>query len=149
MSEAPKRSRMRKARKYALDILYSADLIGCSVSEAMDTYETMSDHEIPAYTRELVEGVYAHEFLIDGYLAPCLAENWSVERMPVIDRCLARIAVLEMVYGEVAPAIAISEAVSLAKELSTESSHSFLSGVLSQVATIVPRTQTDEVPEKG
>ena len=136
---------MRKARKYALDILYSADLTGCGVEETMTNYATMSEHEIPEYSRQLVEGVVDNEFLIDGYLAPCLAEGWSVERMPVIDRCLARIAVYEMVYGDLPAAVAISEAVSLAEELSTDSSPSFLTGVLGQVTTLLP--QTPQTPQ--
>ena len=140
MSEpTPKRSRMRKARKYALDILYSADLTGSSVADAMATYATMSDHAIPAYSRTLAEGVAAHDYLIDGYLAPCLNENWTIERMPAIDRCLARMAVYEMLYADLPPAIAISEAVSLAEELSTDSSPTFLTGVLGHVATLIPQ----------
>jgi N utilization substance protein B len=128
---------MRKARKYALDILYSADLTYITLEEAMTAYETMSDRELPAYSRQLAKGVDAHGYLIDGYLAPCLAENWTIERMPAIDRCLARIAVYEMLYADLPAAIAISEAVSLAEELSTDSSASFLTGVLGHVATLV------------
>jgi len=134
---------MRKARKYALDILYAADLGECSVAEAMATYVTMSDHPLPAYSKRLAEGVADSDYLIDGYLAPCLKEDWTVERMPVIDRCLARIAVYEMLYADLPPAIAISEAVSLAQELSTDSSAAFLTGVLGHVATLIP--QPDEL----
>ncbi|MDR2975391.1 MAG: transcription antitermination factor NusB [Propionibacteriaceae bacterium] len=128
---------MRKARKYALDILYSADLTGASISDTITRYATMSDHVIPTYSRELAEGVASHDYLIDGYLAPSLAQDWTVERMPVIDRCLARLAVYEMVFADVPAAIAISEAVGLAKELSTDASASFLTGALGHVATLV------------
>ena len=137
MSEAPKRSKMRKARKYALDILFAAELTGSSITEVMTSYATMADREIPAYSRQLAEGVACHDYLIDGYLAPSLAEDWTVERMPAIDRCLARIAVFEMVYADLPAPIAISEAVELASELSTDSSPAFLSGVLGHVATLV------------
>jgi len=140
---------MRKARKYALDILYCADLGGISVDEAMTTYETMSDHAIPEYSRRLVEGVDSQGYLIDGYLAPCLAGNWSIDRMPVIDRCLARIAVYEMLYADTPPAVAISEAVSLAEELSTDSSAGFLSGALGGVAGLIPRTPDQDHDQKG
>ena len=140
---------MRKARKYALDILYSADLTGTSVTDAMTTYATMSDHEIPAYSRELAQGVASHDYLIDGYLAPSLNENWTIERMPAVDRCLARMAVYEMLYEDIPPAVAISEAVSLAQELSTDSSPSFLSGVLGKAATLIPRTEVESEPQRG
>ncbi len=135
---------MRKARKYALDILYSADLTGGSVESAMTAYATMSDHPLPDYARRLAEGVAHNEYLIDGYLAPCLAADWTVERMPVVDRCLARIAVYEMVYADLPAAIAISEAASLAAELSTDSSPAFLTGVLGHVASLVVPAETDQ-----
>jgi len=140
--DKPKRSRRRKARKYALDILYAADLTGTTVADAMTGYATMSDHEIPAYSKTLAEGVESHDYLIDGYLAPSLDENWTVDRMPVIDRCLARIAVYEMLYADLPIPVAISEAVSLAGELSTDASPGFLTGVLGHVATLIPREET-------
>jgi len=132
---------MRKARKYALDILYAADLAGCTVAQAIQTYATMADHEIPEYSRLLAEGVDSHGYLIDGYLAPCLAPGWTIERMPAIDRGLARIAVYEMVYADVPAAVAVSEAVGLAEELSTPTSPAFLSGVLGHVSTLVPQPE--------
>jgi len=113
----------------------------------MDTYATMSDHEIPAYSRQLAEGVVANGYLIDGYLAPSLSENWTIERMPAIDRCLARMAVYEMVYSDLPASVAISEAVRLAQELSTDSSPSFLTGALGKVATLVHR-ESDEVTSR-
>ena len=130
---------MRKARKYALDILYAADLSQVSVAEAMASYTTMDERPLPDYSKRLAEGVAESDYLIDGYLAPCLAEDWTVERMPVIDRCPARIAVYEMLYADTPPAVAISEAVNLARELSTDASPSFLTGVLGHVATLVER----------
>ena len=140
---------MRKARKYALDILYSADLTGSSLVEAIATYTTMADHEVPPYSTHLVEGVTSHGYLIDAYLAPSLAENWTVERMPAIDRCLARIAVFEMVYTDLPIPVVISEAISLAEELSTDSSPAFLAGVLGHVATLIPRTRDELEEETG
>jgi len=139
---------MRKARKYAVDILYSADMAACSVEQAMAAYATMSDREIPAYSKKLAEGVAETSYLIDGYLAPCLAEDWTIERMPAVDRCLARIAVWEMLYADLPAAIAISEAVDLAKELSTDSSPTFLTGVLGHVATLIPRADDEPTDEK-
>jgi N utilization substance protein B len=135
---------MRKARKYALDILYAADVSGSSLAEALTAYATMSDHPLPAYSRTLAEGVMTHDYLIDGYLAPALAEGWTVERMPAVDRQLARIAVYEMVYENLPPAVAISEAQSLAEELSTDASAAFLGGVLGHVATLLPASAEPE-----
>ena len=149
MSEtSPKRSARRKARKYALDILYSAELTGAGVPAALSAYATMSDHPVPAYAKQLAEGVAGHDYLIDGYLAPCLAEDWTIERMPAIDRSLARIAVYEMLYANLPAPIAISEAAGLAEELSTDTSPAFLTGVLSRVATLIPRTDDEASPDK-
>ena len=128
---------MRKARKYALDILYAADLTGAGLAETIERYATMSERALPAYSRTLAEGVDSHGYLIDAYLVPCLAEDWTLERMATIDRQLARVAVYEMVYCDLPAAIAISEAVDLAEELSTEASPSFLTGVLGQVASLL------------
>ncbi len=139
MSEpGSKRGRQRKARKYALDILFAADLRTCPVDDVLDGYAMMSAHEIPNYSVKLAKGVEANGYLIDGYLAPCLNENWTVERMPRIDRILARIACFEMIYQELPASVAISEAVALAGELSTDASAGFLNGVLAQVATLIP-----------
>lgn len=138
---------MRKARKYALDILYSAELSGKTIAETIESYATMSGHLVPDYSKQLAHGVVDHEYLIDAFLAPSLAQDWTIERMPAVDRALARIAVYEMVYAELAAAIAISEAVSLAEELSTESSPSFLTGVLGHAARVI--TRTDEKDESG
>jgi len=153
VSEPATRSRQRKARKYALDILFTIDLTGASLPEALETYATMSERELPPYSRRIAEGVTSHEYLIDGYLAPCLSADWTVERMPAIDRCLARIAVWEMVYADVPPAVAISEAQGLAGELSTDSSPGFLAGVLGQVAKLVTLppllTRTGDEPDPG
>ncbi len=135
---------MRKARKYALDILYCADLTGSPVADVLASYATMSEHAIPQYSRLLAEGVESHGYLIDAHLAPCLAEDWTVERMPVIDRQLARIAVYEMAYLDLPAAVAISEAVSLAQELSTDSSPDFLTGVLSHIASVIAADTTQD-----
>jgi N utilization substance protein B len=140
---------MRKSRKYALDILYSADLTDVSVEEAIDNYRGMSDHDTPDYSLTLVNGVVDNVEVIDGYLTPSLGNDWSVTRMATIDRCLARIAVFEMVYADLPPAVAISEAVSLAKELSTDASASFLTGALGHVATLIPRTEAETVEKTG
>jgi N utilization substance protein B len=137
----PKRSRMRKARKYALDILYAADMSRQGIESAIAHYATMSRHLLPGYALSLARGVAANEYLIDGYLAPSLASEWTVDRMPVVDRLLARMATYEMVYGDLPASVAISEATGLAAELSTNDSPKFLNGVLARVATLIPTAE--------
>ncbi len=87
-----------------------------------------------AYAVELVEGVEAHAGRIDELISS-YAEGWTLDRMPVVDRNLARIAVYELLYrDDIDDAVAISEAVELAGELSTDDSPRFLNGLLGRIA---------------
>jgi N utilization substance protein B len=87
-----------------------------------------------AYATELVEGVTAHAARIDELLSS-YAEGWTLDRMPAVDRNLARIAVYEMLHrDDIDDVVAISEAVALAEELSTDESPKFLNGLLGRIA---------------
>jgi N utilization substance protein B len=89
-----------------------------------------------AYTITLVEGVELHQNRIDELIAS-YAEGWTLERMPVIDRNLARIAVYELLYApEIDDPVAITEAVELARQMSTDDSPRFLNGLLGQIADL-------------
>ena len=127
----------RKSRRRALDVLYSADLRDIPARTVLaDTLARMGS-EVPAhmaYAVELVEGVEANAGRIDELLSS-YAEGWTLDRMPVVDRNLARIAVYEMLHrDDIDDAVAISEAVALAGELSTDSSPRFLNGLLGRIA---------------
>lgn len=91
------------------------------------------------YAIGLVEGVAGHLDRIDELIAS-YAEGWTLERMPVVDRNLARIAVYELLYAEeIDDAVAISEAVKLAKQMSTDDSPRFLNGILGRIAEYATR----------
>lgn len=144
MAEAPKSqmSARRKARKRALDVLYEADLRSLPVPQVLSAYlerlESPRPEHLP-YAVSLVEGVDKHRAQIDEMIST-YAEGWSLDRMPVVDRNLARIAVYELVYvDEIDDPVAITEAVELAKELSTDDSPRFLNGVLGRIADYAPR----------
>ena len=130
-------SARRKARKRALDVLYQADLRGEPRGEVLSAYVARLEEPKPQYlpyTVALVEGVEAHAERIDELIAS-YAEGWTLDRMPVIDRNLARIAVFELVYNDdVDKAVAITEAVELAETLSTDDSPRFLNGILGRIA---------------
>jgi N utilization substance protein B len=127
----------RKARKRALDVLYEADLRGESIPKVLA--ETVARMEGPRpgyldYAIELVEGVVAHLERIDELIAS-YAEGWTLQRMPAVDRNLARIAVFELLYqDDIDALVAISEAVELAGQISTDDSPRFLGGVLGRIA---------------
>ncbi|HKD97891.1 MAG TPA: transcription antitermination factor NusB [Micromonosporaceae bacterium] len=127
----------RKARKRALDVLYEADVRGSSITETLASALGRIEPPAPAhlpYAVSLVEGVAGHQERIDELIGS-YAEGWTLERMPVVDRNLARIAVYELLYvDEIDDAVAITEAVELARQMSTDDSPRFLNGVLGRIA---------------
>jgi transcription antitermination protein NusB len=142
MPEGPKTPMpaRRKARKRALDVLYEADLRGLPILDVLPGYVERLEHPRPAhldYAVSLVEGVAAHKERIDELIAS-YAEGWTLDRMPVVDRNLARIAVYELLYvDEIDDAVAITEAAELARQLSTDDSPRFLNGLLGRIAEYV------------
>jgi N utilization substance protein B len=122
-----------KARKRAVDLLYEADLRGTDALATLAERVALGEPPVNPYTAELVEGVVAHRERIDELLGS-YAEGWTVERMPDVDRAVLRIGVFELLWRpEVPDAVAIDEAVELAKTLSTDESPRFVNGVLARV----------------
>jgi N utilization substance protein B len=123
-----------KYRKRALDVLYESELQGLTVGGSLAQRLEFNDPPVSEYTKQLVEGVAANVERLDALIA-ANARGWTLDRMPVIDRNLLRIAVYEITDVEDVPAaVAIAEAVELAKDLSTDDSASFVNGVLSAIA---------------
>ncbi|SBV26612.1 NusB antitermination factor [Micromonospora krabiensis] len=144
MAEGPKQQMpaRRKARKRALDVLFEADLRDQPPVEVLAGYLQRIERPHPehlGYAVGLVEGVAAHLDRIDELIAS-YTEGWTLDRMPVVDRNLARIAVYELLYvDEIDDAVAISEAVELARQMSTDDSPRFLNGVLGRIAEYATR----------
>lgn len=126
-------STQTKARKRALDILFEAELR--DADPLVTLAERAADAEPPVrdYTRELVRGVTAHRDEVDRRIATALADGWSLQRLPRVDRNLMRIAVYEIDHTPVPDAVAVSEAVGLVAQLSTDESPAFVNGVLGAV----------------
>lgn len=123
-----------KYRKRALDILFESELQGLPVGGTLVERLAVNDPPINDYTRQLVEGVAANVERLDALIAEN-ARGWTLDRMPIVDRNLLRIAAFEITDVEDVPAaVAIAEAVELAKELSTDDSPNFINGVLSAIA---------------
>lgn len=135
-------SSRRKSRRRALDALYSADVRRLAATEMLEATLARLGPDAPphmAYAVDLVQGVCTHASRIDELISS-YAEGWTLERMPAIDRNLARIAVYELLYrDDVDDAVAISEAVALAEQYSTESSPRFVNGLLARIAEYAPR----------
>ena len=119
-----------KARKRALDILYAAELRTQDPVEALEA--AIADGEGPTnpYTETLVRGVAEHRVRIDELLGQ-YAQGWTLDRMPAVDRNALRIGAFELLYADDVPdAVAVTEAVALVRNLSTDDSPSFVNGVL-------------------
>lgn len=128
-----------KARKRALDILFSSDVRGdeLSVSLAAEAKRAATEPAREAswlYAREIVDGIIDNRDEIDEQITT-FAKDWTLDRMPAVDRAILRLGVWEVLFNESVPsAVAIDEAVELAKEFSTDGSASFVHGVLGRVA---------------
>jgi N utilization substance protein B len=123
----------RAARERALGLLYEAATKGQPVSEVLAALPVPAD----AFAVELVTGVDDHRDELDALIAR-FARDWRLERMPLIDLTVLRMAAFELVHRPDVPTAAIlAEAVALAKRFSTDNSGRFVNGVLASVATEV------------
>jgi N utilization substance protein B len=144
----------RTARRLALDVLYEAEIrdrlpldalaarenegwVIPGAEDAADAPEHAleeSHTEVVDYARRLVAGVQEHQADIDALIVK-YADRWALQRMPVVDRTVLRMALWELLWGEDIPvAVAINEAVELVKSLSTDDSGRFVNGVLGRIA---------------
>jgi N utilization substance protein B len=128
-----------KARKRALDMLFQADvrseplaaIIEAEAQRAVGEADRMASW---LYAREIVDGVTDHQEEIDELISS-YALGWTIDRMPNVDRAVLRLASWEILHNsEVPQAVAIDEAIELAKEYSTEDSARFVNGVLAKIA---------------
>jgi transcription antitermination protein NusB len=119
-----------KARKRALDVLYAAEMRGQGPVEALESAIAEGEGPTNPYTETLVRGVTEHRVRIDE-LVGRYAQGWTLDRMPAVDRTALRIGTYELLYADdVPPPVAVSEAVALVRNLSTDDSPSFVNGVL-------------------
>lgn len=131
-----------KARKRALDMLYSADVRGLSLDEILALESSVAAAQPDrraswAYASAIVSGVRDHSAEIDD-LIQSFSTDWKLERMPSVDRAILRVATWEILNNDEVPTgVAIAEATKLAGEYSTEESAKFVSGLLSSLAQTV------------
>jgi transcription antitermination protein NusB len=129
-------SARHKARKRALDILFQADLRGLDPVEVLDQArqlrEAEGDAPLNPYVADLVAGVTTHRERIDELLST-YSLGWTLERMPGVDRSILRLGTFEALWGDVPEAVVIDEAVTLARDLSTDDSPAFVNGLLARI----------------
>lgn len=128
-----------KSRKMALDAIFAADMRKQNPVDLLETTaEGQSDRqnqeEIVGYAKQIVIGITELHAEIDERIAS-FSHKWSIDRMPAVDRAVLRVAVWEILFNEDVPdQVAISEAVNLATEYSTEESGVFVNGLLSAIS---------------
>ena len=129
-----------KARKRAVDAVFAADLRKISPLTLLDDVadlaaDRQNQEPIFGYAREIVQGVVDNHEEIDDLLET-YSQGWALDRMPNLDRAILRVAVWEILHNPAVPdAVAVNEAVEMAKELSTDDSGSFVNGLLSRIAS--------------
>jgi N utilization substance protein B len=128
-----------KARKRALDILFEAEQRGLEPLQLLSDRLPVADPPISEYAAGLVEGVVAHQARIDELLSS-YAIDWTLERMPPVDRAVLRVGVFELLWADDVPdGVVVSEAVELAQALSTDESPRFVNGILGRIADDKPQ----------
>lgn len=142
-ADAGLRGARAKARKHALDILFEADLRGAGILERLTEHVVSGETVVRPYTSDLVRGIARDQRRIDRLVSQCLPAGWTLERMPRVDRCLARLAVHELLRGEPPAEVTLEQAVAMAAQLSTPDSAGFLNGLLAQARK---RIEADEMP---
>ena len=119
-----------KARKRALDAIFQADLTNKPIVEIQDDTEI----EDKKYSDILINGIKENKVQIDSLISDSLT-NWTIDRIPRVDRNILRVAVYELLFQKEVPvSVVISEAVKLAEDLSTDESASFVNGTLANIS---------------
>ncbi|MBJ8337413.1 transcription antitermination factor NusB [Antrihabitans sp. YC3-6] len=144
---APKKLGARhKARRRAVDLLFEAEARDVDPVDMADERVRLAISDdavapVNPYAVTVVRGVAENLDRIDGTIASYL-QDWTLDRLPAVDRAILRIAVWELFHADdVPPVVAVDEAVELAKELSTDDSPSFINGVLGQVVLVAPQVR--------
>ena len=129
-----------KARKQTLDLLYEADIRSTSAEDLLalrDVIEEGPDaRPIREFTKLLIAGVTENKRKIDE-LITTYAQGWDMDRLPAVDRNILRLGIYEIVWSaDLDDGIAIDEALTLARELSTDESAGYIHGVLGRISSI-------------
>lgn len=129
-----------KARKQTLDLLYEADIRSTSAADLLALRDVAQDgpdaRPIREFTKDLIAGITANRRKIDELIST-YAQGWDMDRLPAVDRNILRLGIYEIVWiQELDDAIAIDEALNLARELSTDESAGYIHGVLGRISTI-------------
>ena len=126
----------RRAREYALQLLFQLDLVEGNPADAFPDFwdgREDADDDVRSFAEAAVESVIADRAMLDGIIRES-AKRWKLERMAAVDRNVLRLAVRELLHGGDAPApVVMDEAIEIAKKYGSEDSGSFINGILDDV----------------
>jgi N utilization substance protein B len=124
----------RQARRAAFVLLYQQDVVGGPMEPLVERYELDTQRPLPAYAREALDGVGATSDALDARIDGASAE-WRVERLGAVERAILRLALWELTERDDVPvAVAIDEAVGLAKRYASPEAGALVNGILGRVA---------------
>lgn len=140
----------RKSRQRALQVLFFADVRKIDIGEAILTFypslynaetDESTGEELPppvpdAFMESLARGTTAQREMLDELIAK-KAEHWRLDRMPLVDRNILRMAIYEMKDEGTPPAVVIDEALELARRYSEEEAIPFINGVLDSIRKLL------------
>ena len=138
--------RRTRARELALQFLYTLDVRGSEILEDLDDFLTESGASRLArrFATELVHGVVKHQAELDAGIVR-VAQHWSLERMPPVDRNILRLASFELLHcPEIPIGVALNEAIELGKRYSTANSGAFINGILDKIMNRKPAPKPAE-----
>ena len=129
-----------KARKQTLDLLYESDIRSSDLLVLLASRDTVEDgpdaRPMREYTKLLIEGIHTNKRKIDELIST-YAQGWDMDRLPAVDRNILRLGIYEILWAtELDDAIVIDEALTLAKDLSTDESAGYIHGVLGRITSI-------------
>jgi N utilization substance protein B len=138
----------RKARRRAVELLFEAEARDLDPAElaaerSAELVKDLSAPQLTPYALLVLEGVRDSLEVVDQTIIDHLRGGWTLQRLPAVDRSILRIAVWELLFAtEVPTAVAVDEALELAKELSTDDSPSFINGVLGQLVALADQARS-------
>jgi N utilization substance protein B len=128
-----------RARKRVLDILYEAEMRATAPEQVLARTVEDSTDQLNEYVPFLIAGIVEKKSIIDETIET-YSQEWALDRMPMVDRELARIGVYEIFFQDDVPdAVVINEIIELASSLSTDESPAFLNGLLAKISSIKHR----------
>ncbi len=158
---APMRHFKRMGRELAMQYLFQCDLAGNeNFSESLENFWIQAEEsgEFPSnrifrkarnYAEKIIAGVYEHEQEIDGIIES-FSKKWDIDRMPVVDRNIIRVAIFELEFCPDIPAlVSIDEAIEISKDFSSEKSSNFINGILNGVKDSLPPGAKDPPGRKN